>query len=170
LLPRAGALKLHKLLFYVQGWHLAFTGRRAFPETIEAWDNGPVVADVWHARQGHRPVPPATSLNWQTSTIVAFVAANYGRHSGKKLMEWTHQEGSPWAVVDHGPDRFSFVNGEITDDLIEQFFKAEMAKHPVGQLLDANPDVRRRLHAALEDFGSRPPTRDTEEALAALLR
>ena len=30
-------LKLQKLLYYVQGWHLALKGQPAFPERLEAW-------------------------------------------------------------------------------------------------------------------------------------
>jgi hypothetical protein len=40
LLPGAGDVKIHKLLYYVQGHHLAWHGRPAFTETIEAWVNG----------------------------------------------------------------------------------------------------------------------------------
>jgi len=40
-------LQLQKLLYYVQGWSLALRQRVAFPEAIEAWRHGPVVAEVW---------------------------------------------------------------------------------------------------------------------------
>ena len=45
LTPAPGDVKLHKLLYYAQGWHLARTGRPLFPEAVEAWTDGPVVAD-----------------------------------------------------------------------------------------------------------------------------
>src|SRR5687768_7249603 len=46
LLARTGpvsAMKLQKLVFYSQAWHLANTGTALFPDRIEAWAQGPVV-------------------------------------------------------------------------------------------------------------------------------
>lgn len=40
-------LRLQKLLYYVQGWHLGVFGRRMFDARIEAWTNGPVVREVF---------------------------------------------------------------------------------------------------------------------------
>ena len=45
--PGIGKVKLHKLLYYVQGYHLAWEGCPAFTEDIEAWEMGPVVAGLW---------------------------------------------------------------------------------------------------------------------------
>lgn len=38
--------KLHALLYYTQGWTLAWTGRPMFEDEIEAWEIGPVVTVV----------------------------------------------------------------------------------------------------------------------------
>ncbi len=40
---RMSAMKLQKLVYYSQGWHLVFDGEPLFAERIEAWANGPVV-------------------------------------------------------------------------------------------------------------------------------
>ena len=50
-LPGLGTTKLHKLLYYCQGHHLAAFGEPLFAETISAWDNGPVVGTVWRAEK-----------------------------------------------------------------------------------------------------------------------
>ena len=39
-------MKLHKLCYFVQGWHLAINGNPMFPEGFEAWDYGPVSAEL----------------------------------------------------------------------------------------------------------------------------
>jgi uncharacterized phage-associated protein len=36
-------LKLQKLLYYSQAWHLAIFDRRLFPERFQAWVHGPVI-------------------------------------------------------------------------------------------------------------------------------
>src|SRR5688572_18511108 len=40
-------LKLQKLLYYAQGFHLAEHGRALFEERIEAWQHGPVIPTVY---------------------------------------------------------------------------------------------------------------------------
>ena len=40
-------LRLHKLLYYAQGWHLGIRGQPLFAERIEAWKHGPVVAPLY---------------------------------------------------------------------------------------------------------------------------
>ena len=40
-------LRLQKLLYYAQGWHLAAFGRALFAGHIEAWKHGPVVQEVY---------------------------------------------------------------------------------------------------------------------------
>ncbi|MFA0813614.1 Panacea domain-containing protein [Microbulbifer epialgicus] len=42
-------LKLQKLLYYIQGYHLACTGTPFFLDSIEAWRHGPVIGTVYHA-------------------------------------------------------------------------------------------------------------------------
>src|SRR5260370_16151758 len=39
-------LRLQKLLYYTQGWHLGVFGRPLFPARIEAWTKGPVVREL----------------------------------------------------------------------------------------------------------------------------
>jgi uncharacterized phage-associated protein len=57
--PNLGKVKLHKLLHYCQGHHLATFGRPLFSETISAWDMGPVVGILW--REDGDGVPAGTS-------------------------------------------------------------------------------------------------------------
>lgn len=39
-------LKLQKLLYYTQGFHLAMTGKLLFDEPIVNWQHGPVVESL----------------------------------------------------------------------------------------------------------------------------
>ena len=58
-LPGLGAKKLHKLLYYCQGHHLATFNRALFDETISAWDMGPVVGTLWR-QEKDGDIPPST--------------------------------------------------------------------------------------------------------------
>ena len=41
-------MKLQKLLYYAQGFHLAVHGEPLFHDPIVAWSHGPVVPEVYH--------------------------------------------------------------------------------------------------------------------------
>ena len=51
-------LKLQKLLYLAQAYFLAKMGRPIFANTIEAWEFGPVVPDVYHKfkKNGSDPI------------------------------------------------------------------------------------------------------------------
>ena len=42
-------LRLQKLLYFAQGWHLARFGRPLFDASIEAWPYGPAVPEAYRA-------------------------------------------------------------------------------------------------------------------------
>lgn len=52
-------LRLQKLLYYEQGYHLAQFGTPLFDEQIEAWMYGPVVPSVYehYHSNGSKPLP-----------------------------------------------------------------------------------------------------------------
>ena len=93
-LAGSGEVKVHKLLYYVQGHHLAWHGRPAFVETIEAWVNGPVVADLWRSEKYEPPAEPAAIDN-DVLEVVCMVASRYGHLTGKDLIKLSHNE-DPW--------------------------------------------------------------------------
>ncbi|WP_426307764.1 Panacea domain-containing protein [Acidovorax facilis] len=103
-------LKLQKLLYYAQGFHLALFDRPLFESDIRAWTHGPVVADVYHAYKhyGSSPIPRAEfdmeSLSREEQDLLAEVYQVYGQYSAWKLRNMTHDE-APWvAAYAQGPD------------------------------------------------------------------
>jgi uncharacterized phage-associated protein len=99
-------LKLQKLLYYVQAWHLVFKGTPLFYEDIEAWVHGPVVPDVYHRYKEYKfSALPAGGLNFQWTVeeqqILQFVWAYYGDKDAKFLEELTHSE-YPWIHARQG--------------------------------------------------------------------
>jgi len=99
-----GDVKIHKLLYYCQGWHLARTGEPLFAEPIEAWLNGPVVAELWRdEKRAHRPSPAALALDAESRHTVEIVVARYGGLTGRELIRRTHEE-DPWREVSERDD------------------------------------------------------------------
>ena len=117
-------LKLQKLLYYAQGFHLALAGRRLFDEDILAWDHGPVVREVYdrYREFGSNPIPrdgrqngfPFTSSQKDTLDQV-FMA--YGQFSAWRLRQLTHDE-PPWQETPR--------NGVIAPSAMKKYFKTQV--------------------------------------------
>lgn len=103
-------LKLQKLLYYCQAWHLTILGKELFSENIEAWAHGPVVPSQY-ARFAHisrtdridiseLSLSPA-KLNEKALDLLNEVLNIYGEHSASYLEALTHQE-TPWIKARNG--------------------------------------------------------------------
>jgi uncharacterized phage-associated protein len=94
-------LKLQKLLYYVQGWHLALNqGRPAFNSDFQAWVHGPVCPEVYHAFKGYRwhPIVDEVAqphIEPELEEHIKEVLAEYGGETGWALEQRTHLE-DPW--------------------------------------------------------------------------
>jgi uncharacterized phage-associated protein len=99
-LPGLPRKKLHKLLYYCQGHHLATFGRPLFRETISAWDMGPVVGILWYQeKRGEVPAERSPLSEAELNTI-GYVVSRYGSLSGLDLENLTHSE-EPWQIANH---------------------------------------------------------------------
>lgn len=96
-------LKLQKLMYYAQGFHLALLGEPLFDEPIEAWEHGPVVPSLYHKfkQYGAGPIPPsgngidAAAYSGELRELLDEVFQVYGQYSASKLRNMTHAE-PPW--------------------------------------------------------------------------
>ncbi|MBU2662723.1 DUF4065 domain-containing protein [Actinoplanes bogorensis] len=98
-LPGIGKKKLHKLLYYAQGSHIASFDRPLFSESIKAWDMGPVVAELWRDEDRNEPRPEPHDLGEAELNTVGYVASRYGWLTGSQLERLTHTE-HPWQAGD----------------------------------------------------------------------
>lgn len=93
-------LKLQKLLYYTQGWHLALNDSPLFPEQIQAWVHGPVVPQVFKALREHgwNRIPESAlgvPCSEDLEGFVSEVLDAYGPLSGRELERLSHSE-QPW--------------------------------------------------------------------------
>lgn len=94
-LPGLPTKKLHKLLYYCQGHHLATFSRPLFSESISAHHMGPVVAQLWYREKNREEPPPPTPLDEGQLNSMGYVVSRYGALTGKDLELLTHSE-APW--------------------------------------------------------------------------
>ena len=166
-LPGLTVKKLHKLLYYCQGHHLASFGEPLFGETVSAWDMGPVVGELWYAeKHGELPVPRA-DLNEKQLNTIGYVVSRYGALSGSDLRHLTHAE-TPWRRADeHRPPG---GRARVKPSAMAHYFRFEGADPDDPEAILLDPATVSEL---LRDAPSRrelPATTDTPEALRARLR
>jgi len=93
-------LKLQKLVYYAQAWHLALKDAALFPEPIEAWVHGPVIPTLYgrFKQFGWKAItdePQSPSFTNGTAKHLEEVFSVYGHFSAWDLERMTHQE-EPW--------------------------------------------------------------------------
>ena len=125
LTPAPGDVKLHKLLYYAQGWHLARTGRPLFPEAVEAWTDGPVVAELRHDGRRRRGRPGPRPPTGEQAATVDYVAARYGDLTALELVRRTHDE-DPWRhASEAGADDGGSDHPEIDHAALRRWFEQD---------------------------------------------
>ncbi|CUU89921.1 prophage ps3 protein 01 [Campylobacter hyointestinalis] len=120
-------LKLLKLLYYIQGYHLAMFDAPLFKDKIEAWLHGPVVPSVYQWAKNltdekmqdeamDEKQMGALNLHPQQTKLISEVLNIYNKYSAYGLRDKTHTE-MPWLSV-YEKDK----NNEITQDSLKNFF------------------------------------------------
>lgn len=127
-------LKLQKLCYYAQAWHLVFSGRPMFDQHFEAWAHGPVCPELWQAYKsyGSRAIPgprsfDATVIDQEKIETLKEVWSAYGQFDAKYLEDLTHQE-DPWLEA-----RGSCPPGEACTNVISH---ESMKRHYASLLED----------------------------------
>lgn len=149
-------LRLQKLLYYIQGWHLAyFEGDPMFEDVPEAWIRGPVYPKVYHEYKQHGwndikiPSEPsddddaisklATEIGVSPDQykLVESVLSKYQSLTPTQLEMLTHQE-DPWLKSREGLSPLQGSNRDIPHEVISEFFSEKLRK-----IKEQRGDVRR---------------------------
>lgn len=134
-------LRLQKLLYYVQGWHLAQHRRPIFAESIEGWKHGPVVRNVYRSLKGQdRDSVTSAQLNGQPLPIheqvfVDSIWEAYKGYSASRLYQMTHRE-QPWIEARAGLSEADPGDTPLSHDTMFDFFSMESMKRRVPGLED----------------------------------
>lgn len=95
------AMKLQKLVYYCQAWSLVWDDRPLFPDTIQAWTNGPVTPALFDRHRGQFVVRTGDvggnpdHLDGVGRETVDAVVAYYCHMNAQQLSDLTHAE-APW--------------------------------------------------------------------------
>lgn len=117
--PHLGVVKLHKLLYYIQGWHLTWAGPPMFEQRVEAWRDGPVVGPLWISEKYDPPPSDLRPIEADRMVVIDYVLERYGHRTDVELIQLSHEE-APWKDV-YVPG----MNAEMTHDSLRRWFEQD---------------------------------------------
>lgn len=128
-------LKLQKLLYYVQAWHLAFYKETLFEgERFQAWVHGPVNRTIFDRFRGKKlmyspiyeadlDVASLKNLDPRVTTHIDSVLEVYMPFTGTQLEDLTHSE-EPWISARGGAQPTESSDREIDEKLMISFYSS----------------------------------------------
>lgn len=129
-------LKLNKLVYYTQAWHLALFNDPMFDDEIEAWVHGPVLPAVYDVYKHFKWTPIIKhdlnleeikqQFSAEKQELLDDIVEVYLPKTAYELEQTTRCE-DPWIIARDGlePDRAS--HKVITHDTMQKYF-AELLK------------------------------------------
>lgn len=126
-----GNLKMQKLLYYAQGFYVAWSnGQRLFKEELQAWEHGPVQADLYHDLKNFNKErvlleAPQDLEDWEQSLIIFLeeIIRLFGDLRPLHLRNKTHQE-TPWLESYNKEGK----NNIISISLLQDYFSTYINK------------------------------------------
>lgn len=134
-------LKLQKILYYIQAWHLVFFDHPLFKEAPEAWVNGPVYSIIYKEYKSYKNNPIVVDIDdskyqdklnniniTDDQKEFLFEVLNvYGTMSAEKLVYLTHSE-KPWNEARKGLNTFEIGTDPISFESMKNYYKARLHK------------------------------------------
>lgn len=123
------AMKLQKLCYYAQAWHLVWEEKALFVNRIEAWGKGPVSPELYQWHKGQFIVNIDASLNSLTKnkltksekTSIDAVIKGYGKYTAQELSDMTHKE-DPWKKANASCPISGNCTAEITLAAMHEYY------------------------------------------------
>ena len=170
--PCISNMVLNKLLYFTQGHCLAETGKPLFDDDFEAWELGPVIPKIYHKYKTYGKgnivsndyIKEENILNDEQLDLLERVLEKYSIYSPTKLVDMTHEQGTPWANVTQNKKKIEkhlplskqqieeyFQNHRLEndnfDDLLEQVEVVE-----AFEVKDKDEEEARQWASAYNDF------------------
>ncbi len=141
-------LKLQKLLYYQQSWHMVYFGKEntLFDEVPHAWINGPVYPVIYHEYKDKVPgmcdhlkikdfVPEGSNTTVIINSLVTKMGLTaeeieltervimlYGSKTQNQLIFLTHSE-KPWSEQRKGMSPYEYSDKEMSIDTMYNYYK-----------------------------------------------
>jgi len=122
------AMKLQKLVYYAQAWHLVLRKGPLFKDAVRAWEQGPMVYALYVRHKSARnvgawPWGEASKITPDDVVVIDDVLGIYGNMSPERLSELTHEE-DPWSNTPHGLEDGDVASEEISHGAMVRYYNA----------------------------------------------
>lgn len=137
-------LKLQKLVYYADAWHLANYGRPLVEEDFQAWVHGPVIPALYGEYKHHSWQPiERPDLNEDTYNVIRnmfeeqslllmdTIVDSYFGHTAFELEKMTHNE-KPWKIAREGLPDDEPSSNVITKDSMREYYSSFIKNGPQG--------------------------------------
>ncbi|WP_298938434.1 type II toxin-antitoxin system antitoxin SocA domain-containing protein [uncultured Ruegeria sp.] len=130
-------LKVQKLVYYTEAWHLAYFDRPLLAEDFQAWAHGPVVRALYLKYRNFSwdglPVEKGAMPSEATQELLEAIYESYGQYSAKKLEEMTHSE-RPWLEARNGLPPEAKSDTVISKLTMRNFYASRINKAEIQAL------------------------------------
>jgi uncharacterized phage-associated protein len=138
----ASQFKIQKLVYYSEGWHLAYFERPLIDEEFEAWVHGPAVRSLWDHYKGRSYttefyLPPERSgkireyftriLRLEQIELISDVIKEYGDKSAYHLEALSHSE-LPWREARNGRSQSERSEAIISKETMKKYYQTLFPK------------------------------------------
>jgi uncharacterized phage-associated protein len=122
------AMKLQKLVYYSQAWHIVWTDNVLFTNKIEAWKDGPVCRDLWGQHRNAFRISKiakakSSRLSVREAKTIRKIISYYGKKSAQWLSDLTHME-DPWVQARRGLGPDDRSSAEITPKSMMEYYSS----------------------------------------------
>ena len=136
--PNLSHLKLQKLLYYIQSWHLVFFDTKLFDDDFQAWVHGPVSRKVYNTFKDesilHNELNPDLSkgnnidsvLSDEQLQLINDVLDEYGDKTPYHLECLTHEE-KPWKEARGNCSLTEKCTNVINENTIKEYYTTLIA-------------------------------------------
>lgn len=100
-------MKLHRLCYYAQAWHLVWQGEPLFEAEIAAWAAGPALPDLYKLHRGrfepftYWPDGDSARIDQSARQTLDAIILSYGQHEPLWLAQLAQSE-APWTEAREG--------------------------------------------------------------------
>lgn len=124
-------LKLQKLVYYAQAWHLAIYEKPLMKNTeFEAWIHGPVIRELWDKYKDYSYEPideevTSPELDARTNQFLEEVAEAYLDKDAHTMELMSHRE-DPWILARKGYADNERCTNTISEESMRTYFKSRL--------------------------------------------
>lgn len=119
-------LKLQKILYFAQAYYLAKLGKPLFKESIEAWNYGPVVPEIYHKYKRYKnnaiiSTKDNSTLTDEDKQNLNKIWESFGAYSASRLVDIVHSH-TPWQEANGSGNKV------ISNKSIKEYYEPLLTK------------------------------------------